>query len=182
MPIRSSFLCVPLLIIVLPQTPTTFGCSLNEDRYLGLIIWDYQQKRPSCGQREGLNQSPKPLDHHALTKWTQKIKCSHSLYHYTYPVTSFLFGSQEKQLFFLDLRISFTPFTSFSFLQIMAPARRHLCMKHTMSQHINNLVEQPALVKMVRWSVIGRTSKMVTGSWYFLSFSALTRQIRTAGL
>ena len=64
----------------------------------------------------------------------------------------------------------------------MAPARRQLCMKHTMSQHINNLVEQPALVKMVRWSVIGRTSKMATGSWYFLSFSALTQQIRTAGL
>ena len=27
-----------------------------------------------------------------------------------------------------------------------------------------------------------RTSKMVTGSWYFLSFGALTRQIRTAGV
>ena len=34
----------------------------------GSSIWDYQEKRPSCGQREGLNQYPKPLDHHALTK------------------------------------------------------------------------------------------------------------------
>ena len=48
-----------------------------------------------------MNQYPKPLDHHALTKCTQKIKCCHSLYHYAYPVTSFLFGSQVKQLFFL---------------------------------------------------------------------------------
>ena len=101
MSIKSSFLCVPLLIIVLPQTPTTFGCSLKEDSYLGLIIWDYQPKRPTCGHRGGLKQYPKPLDHHPLTKWTQKTKCSYSLYHYTYPVTSFLFGSQVKQLFFL---------------------------------------------------------------------------------
>ena len=101
MSIKSSFLSVPLLIIVLARKPTTFGYSLKEDSYLGLIIWDYQEKRLSCGQREGLNQYPRPLDHHALTKWTQKIKCSHSLYHYTYPVTSFLFGSQVKQMFFL---------------------------------------------------------------------------------
>ena len=181
MSIKSSFLCVPLLIIVLPQTPTTFGCSLKEDSYLGLIIWDYQQKRPFCGHRGGLKQYPKPLGHHPLTKWTQKTKCSYSLYHYTYPVTSFLMAHKWNSCF-SSFRISFTPFISFPFLQITAPARRQLCMKHTMSQHINNLVEQPALVKMVRWSVIGRTSKMATGSWYFLSFSALTRQIRTAGL
>ena len=31
-------------------------------------------------------------------------------------------------------------------------------------------------------SFTSRTSKMATGSWYFLSFSALTRQIRTAGV
>ena len=162
--------------------PTTFGYSLKEDSYLGLIIWDYQEKRPSCGQREGLNQYPKPPDHHALTKWTRKIKFSHSLYHYTYPVTSFPFDSQVKQLFFLFENFFYSIYLVSFFLQIMAPARRQLCMKHTMSQRINNLVEQPALVKMVRWLVLGRTSKMATGSWYFLSFSALTRQIRTAGL
>ena len=66
-----------------------------------IVIWDYQQKRPTCGHSGGLKQYPKPLDHHPLTKWTQKTKCSYSLYHYTYPVTSFLFGSQVKQLFFL---------------------------------------------------------------------------------
>ena len=175
MSIKSSFLCVPLLIIVLPQTPTTFGCSLKEDIYLGLIIWDYQQKRPTCGHRGGLKQYPKPLDHHPLTKWTQKT--------IIIPIQLLAFFLAHKwNSCFSSFRISFTPFISFPVLQIMAPARRQLCMKHTMSQHINNLVEQPALVKMVRWSVIGRTSKMATGSWYFLSFSALTRQIRTAGL